>query len=186
MNRLIRDSFEWRCGGIGTVRCLPIRRGQNYMVVTRNWKLKDWLEAGSYVVVILGALAGAYIFLANLRAGAIEANRIAITRAWTNEGDVTSQETKFIDLVLENHDGDIIGTLTSPRINHPLDVHVNVGWFSSDLIIVQLHNRTVNTMAKVNLKVSGNNNRIEWDAPLDFLPEFLPRKTVLWPRPILE
>ena len=156
------------------------------MEATSNWKLKDWLEAGAYAVAILGALAGAYIFLANERAEAIEVNRISITRAWTNEGDVTGEETKFIDLVLENHNGDIIGTLTSPRINHPLDVHVNVGWFSSDLIITQFHNRTVNVIAEVNLKVSGNNNRIEWNTPSGTLPNFLPRKTVLWPRPILD
>ena len=80
-----------------------------------NWTLKDWLEATTYIIAVVGAVAGSIVFLVNARKTSIETTRKDIVRAWTNEGDILSKETAFIDLKLENSDGDIIGTLESPR-----------------------------------------------------------------------
>ena len=156
------------------------------MKVTGDWQLKDWLEAGAYAVAILGAIAGAAVFLSSARSDAIEKNRAALARAWTNEGDVLSNETKFVDLILENEDGDIIGTLTSPRLDQPLDIHADVGWFSSTLTIKQLRGRSIATVATVQVKVVGNNNRLAWQATTLQLPEYLPRSTKLWPHPLVQ
>lgn len=154
------------------------------MKTTRNWKLKDWLEAGAYAVAILGALAGALVFLGNARSNAIDKNRSTLVRAWTNEGDVLSKETKFIDLVLEDHDGDVIGTIASPRLEEPLDVHADVDWFSTKLTTTQLRGRTIAPVATVHVKFTGNDNRLSWQA-IDFqVPEHLPRATTLWPHPL--
>jgi hypothetical protein len=154
------------------------------MKATRNWKLKDWLEAGAYAVAILGALAGALLFLGNARSNAIDKNRSTLVRAWTNEGDVLSKETRFIDLVLEDHDGDVIGTIASPRLDQPLDVHADVGWFSTKLTITQLRGRVIAPVATVQVKITGNDNRLSWQA-IDFqVPEYLPRATTLWPHPL--
>jgi len=153
------------------------------MEAISDWKLKDWLEAAAYTVAILGAIAGAAIFVVNARANAIEANRTVLTRAWTNEGDILATDTKFVDLLLENHDGDIIGTLNSPSLDQPLDVSVDVGWFYSTLSITQLQGRTIAPIATVKLKIAGNDNRLLWQSETLQLPDYLPKSTSLWPHP---
>jgi predicted RNase H-related nuclease YkuK (DUF458 family) len=155
------------------------------MKTTSHYKHKDWLASIVSVVTIVGAIAGAFIFLDKTRDEAIENNRKNIARTWTNEGDISSQETRFIDLMLENYDGDIIGTLTSPSLAYPLDVHIDIGWFSSELTIIKLNDRTVSTVATVNLKITGNNNRLEWNANSSSLPEYLPITSKLWPKQVL-
>lgn len=153
------------------------------MEAISDWKLKDWLEAAAYTVAILGAIAGTVIFLLNSRSNAIEANRTVLTRAWTNEGDMLATDTKFVDLLLENHDGDITGTLRSPQLDQPLDVSVDVGWFYSTLSITQLHGRTIAPIATVKLKIAGNDNRLLWQSETLQLPDYLPKSTSLWPHP---
>ncbi len=149
-----------------------------------NWTLKDWIEAVAYTVAILGAIAGAIIFLANARNESIKTSRSDIVRNWTNEGDILSKETAFIDLDLENSDGDIIGTLKSPRLDQPLDVHVDVGWGSNKLVISQLRGRSVVQIATAKIQVTGNHNRLQWHISSSDAPEFLPRSTELWPNPL--
>lgn len=146
-----------------------------------NWTLKDWLESAAYAVAVLAAVAGAIIFLANNRRAAIEATRKELARAWTNEGDVTSQETAFIDLQLENHDGDIIGTLHSPRREHPLEVHADIGWRSTELTISELRGRSLSYVATVQVQVAGNQNRLQWRVTSVGAPSYLPASTELWP-----
>lgn len=156
------------------------------MEAISDWKLKDWLEAAAYTVTILGAIAGAAIFLVSARADAIEANRTVLTRAWTNEGDITAKDTKFVDLQLVNHDGDIIGTLSSPTLDQPLDVSVDVGWLYSTLSITQLQGQTIATIATAKLKIAGNHNRLLWQSETLRLPDYLPRSTSLWPNPSMQ
>ncbi len=153
------------------------------MEAIADWKLKDWLEAGAYAVAILGAIAGAIVFLSSSRSNAIDANRAALARAWTNEGNVLFNETKFVDLILESHDGDLIGRLNSPRLDQPLDVSADVGWFSSTLTFTELRGRAIVPIATVNVKIVGNNNRLSWQATTFKLPDYLPRSTELWPHP---
>ena len=154
------------------------------MEAIADWKLKDWLEAVAYAVAILGAIAGAALFLSNWRSNAIQENRAALARAWTNEGDVTSSETKFVDLVLESHEGDLIGTLSSPRLNQPLDVSAEVGLFSTTLTLTELRGRAPVKVATVSVKVKGNNNRLLWRLTPFKSPDYLPRSTELWPHSV--
>ncbi len=151
------------------------------MKATRNWKLKDWLESSAYAVGILGALAGALVFLSNTRSSAIDKNRSTLVRKWTNEGDVLSKEAKYIDLTLEDQDGDVVGTIVSPRLGEPLDVHADIGWFSSKLTITQFRGRTIAPVATVQVKIIDNDNRLSWQVVGLRVPEYLPRATTLWP-----
>lgn len=148
---------------------------------TEAWSWKDWLEAGSYTVVLLGAFAGAMLFLANHRREAIEGARKALVRSWTNEGDISSGEALFIDLRLEDHDGDIIGTLHSPQRDWPLDVHVDVGWHASVARILEVRSTYVAEVAQARVTVDGNQNRLKWEVTSRDSPDFIPRSTVLWP-----
>lgn len=154
------------------------------MKATTDWTLKDWLEVCAYIAAIVGGIAGGSIFLANAREDAISNSRAALVQHWTNEGDVSSNEKKFIDLALENIDGDVIGTLTSPKLTTPLDVHVDIGWFSSKLTVKQLQARTVSTVATIRLKITGNQNRLSWSVISSSLPDYLPQSTTLWPHPV--
>lgn len=88
-----------------------------------NWTIKDWLESIAYAVAIIGAFAGAIIYFINNYNESIRFTSKAIIDQWTNEGDISSSETNFIALELENHSGDIIGSLTSTTYDHPLDIN---------------------------------------------------------------
>lgn len=89
--------------------------------------IKHILETVTYVVAIMGGIGGAYVYFENVRKESIETTREEIVRAWTNEGDIQSTEKKFITLELENHDGDIIGSLLTNTQDNPLEVHADIG-----------------------------------------------------------
>ena len=146
-----------------------------------TWNTKDWLEAGAWIVAILGGLAGAVIYLTKAHAASIEENRKILTREWTNEGDVTAKNTRYVSVRLENHDGDLIGTLESPSLQQPLEVHADVGWRSTTLRISQLRGNSVESVATVQVRITGNNNRLSWAVTSLSRPPYLPPRTVLWP-----
>lgn len=150
-----------------------------------SWTLKGWLESASYAVVIIGAIAGAVIFIVNMRSKAIETARHDIAQRWTNEGDILSKETAFIDLNIENSDGDLVGILESPRLERPLETHVDVGWRSSTLVISELRGRHLVHIANVSIEVVGNHNRLRWQITSSNPPSYLPRSTTLWPNPVI-
>lgn len=153
------------------------------MTDASRWTLRDWLQAGANLAIILWAIVGALLLLSNARASAVADNRQSIVRAWTNEGDMLSSETRFIELRLSDYDGDIIGTLTSPGLNQPLDVSAEIGWFSSTLKITELRGRSVSPVATVQVTVGGNNNRLQWQVESSDEPDYLPVTTTLWPTP---
>jgi hypothetical protein len=147
------------------------------------WTLKDSLEAASYVVAVAGAITGAIIFIVNAYRKAVSHLRQQLIRAWTNEGDVTATDTRFIDLTLEDHDGDIVGTLESPSIHEPFSVNADVGWRSADLRISALSGRNVVHVATARVRLSGNDNRLRWRIVKGTPPTYIPDVTVLWPNP---
>jgi hypothetical protein len=146
-----------------------------------EWSMKDWLESLAYVVAIVGGLSATFVYFYGVRNEAISETRKAIARAWTNEGDITSEEARFITFELENNDGDLIGSLSTNASDTPLEVHANVGWFSTRIHISLLQGRDVIPIAAVNLTLTGNNNRLEWKLSGDQGADVLPRETVLWP-----
>jgi hypothetical protein len=146
-----------------------------------EWGLKDWLESLAYFVAIVGGLAGTLVYFYGVRNDAISQTRKEIARAWTNEGDITSKETRFITLELENRDGDLIGSLSTNAIDQPLEVHADVGWFSTRIHISLLQGRNVISVATVSATLTGNNNRLAWKLFGDQGADVLPRETVLWP-----
>jgi hypothetical protein len=148
------------------------------------WSMKEWVEAASYTVVLLGAFAGAMLILSNHRREAIDQARNALVRTWTNEGDISSRETHFMDLRLTDADGDIIGTLSSPQLDWPLDVNVDVGWRSSIVHVREMRNAAVVEVAVAHVVIDGNQNRLKWEVTSADAPDFIPRSTVLWPSPV--
>lgn len=148
------------------------------------WSIKDLLEALAYSVAIIGGIAGAFIYFQNVRKEAIETTRKEMVRAWTNEGDISSTDTRFITLELENSDGDIIGSLSTNAQDNLLEVHADIGWFSTTLNISELRGRNIVPIATVNIKLEGNNNRLEWKLIGSDGSILLPEQTVLWPRAI--
>lgn len=146
-----------------------------------EWSVKDWLEALAYLAAIVGGLSAAVVYFYGVRNEAISVVRKEIARAWTNEGDITSKETRFITLELENKDGDLIGSLSTNAQNRPLEVHADVGWFSTQISISMLQGRSVIPVAVAKVSLTGNNNRLEWSLVGNQGAEILPRQTVLWP-----
>ena len=146
-----------------------------------NWNVKDWLEAGTYLVTIVGAMSGAIIYAANLRSTSIEETRKILARAWTNEGEVGGKETRFVAIELKDHDGDLIGSLWSPLLDRPLEVHVDVGWRTSKLHISKLMGRSCVPVTTIQVRVTGNKNRLSWAVTSANRPSYLPPFTVLWP-----
>jgi hypothetical protein len=153
------------------------------MEATRTWTLKDWLQAGANLVIIVGGITGGAWFVNNARTETIAANRQAIVRAWTNEGDILSTETRFVALNLQDYDGDIIGSLSGPGFDDTLDVQADIGWFSSTLTLTQLRGRSVVPVASVRVKLTGNDNRLSWQVMGGQAPAYLPSATTLWPNP---
>lgn len=121
------------------------------------------------------------IFIADNRSDSIDNSRKEIVRGWTNEGDVTSPESTFIDLKLENNDGDIVGTLQSPQLDHPLDVQASIGWCSTLLVISEVRGRSIVEVGRAEVKITGNKNRMQWRLTGARTPDYLPRETTLWP-----
>lgn len=146
--------------------------------------IKDLLETLAYAVAIIGGIAGAFIYFQSIRKEAIETTRKEIVRAWTNEGDISSTETRFITLELENTDGNIIGSLSTNAQDNPLEVHADIGWFSTTLKISELRGRNVVPIATVKTTLEGNNNRLEWKLIGNDGLHLLPKQTVLWPSPV--
>lgn len=146
--------------------------------------IKHILETVTYVVAIMGGIGGAYVYFENVRKESIETTREEIVRAWTNEGDIKSAEKKFITLELENHDGDISGSLLTNTQDNPLEVHADIGWFSTTLKISELRWRNVVPIATVKIMLEGNNNRLEWRLIENDGLHLLPKQTVLWPSPV--
>ncbi|MDI5985352.1 hypothetical protein QLQ85_11165 [Halomonas sp. M4R5S39] len=149
-----------------------------------EWNLKDGLEALAYLVGIVGGLSAAFIYFQGVREESISVTRKEIARAWTNEGGMSSNETFFVTLELENSEGDLIGSLATSQDPHPLEVHADIGWFSTKVHVSRLLNRSVIPVAKVNLELTGNNNRLEWTLVGTEGSAILPKKTVLWPSPV--
>ena len=121
------------------------------------------------------------MYFYGVRNEAISNTRKEIARAWTNEGDISSKETRFITLELENKDGDLIGSLSTNANDRPLEVHADVGWFSTRIHISLLQGRNVISVATANVTLTGNNNRLEWKLSGDQGADVVPRETVLWP-----
>ncbi|GAB3091370.1 hypothetical protein [Lysobacter terrae] len=143
---------------------------------------KDLLEALTFLVAILGGLAGAVLFLVKHRKAAIAQARTELVRAWTNEGDVSSKDRAFIDLRLSNMDGDIIGTIQASE--QQLEVHTNVGWRATTLTISEYRGRSgLFHIATARVRVTGNSNRLEWRLVGIKYPDFLPVSTTLWSDP---
>lgn len=146
-----------------------------------EWSVKDWLEAIAYLVGILGGIAATFVYFHGVRKEAISVARKEIVRAWTNEGDITSKETRFITLELKDSDGDIIGSLSTNTHDRPLEVQADVGWFSTRLDISELIGRNVVSIGTAKVELTGNNNRLEWRLTGGQGIEVLPKQTVLWP-----
>lgn len=150
------------------------------MSETSSW---EWIVRIGSLVALIGTLCGGAIYVLDKRATSIAHAREKLVGEWTNEGDITSNNYKYITLKLHDSYGDIIGTLELPTLDESLDVHVDVGWLSSTLSVVQLRGRSVDELANVSVKLTGNQNRIEWTVKGVPNLEGLPSRTTLWPLP---
>ena len=146
-----------------------------------EWSFKDWLEALAYTVAVIGGIAGSFIYLNSTRKESIATIRKEITRPWTNEGDIASTEVMFITVDLKNVDGDIVRSLSTTAYDRPLEVHAKIGWFRAILEISELRGRSLLPIAKVKVKLTGNNNRLDWKRMGNQEVEILPKHTTLWP-----
>ena len=146
--------------------------------------LLELLQAGDSSIAIVGGVVGIIFFVWRWRKHSIESLRNALGLVWTNEGDIHSQETNFIDLSLKLEHGDLFGSLSSPQTDDIFDVHVTPGWFSAKASITLLRGRSSMPVAEVTLTLKENPNRLRWEINTRDAPPFLPRKSELWPSPI--
>jgi hypothetical protein len=143
--------------------------------------MKDYLELIALIVGIATPVLGGLWFLWRARTSSIQDNRKTLAQTWTNEGSIGSNESMFIDLILELNSGDLYGSITSPQLDRDYNVNVNTGWFSSKLVIGESFGRGTLVKATVKVKISGNRNRLVWK-PLNVPSRYkLPSKTVLCP-----
>lgn len=104
-----------------------------------------------------------------------------IVRAWTNEGDISSNERKFVTLDLALKDGDVYGTLSLNTEERLLGAHVGIGWGRATLQVSRFRSRGLQPIATVRLRLSGNRNRLKWKVVKEEEKGVLPAKTLLWP-----
>ena len=87
-----------------------------------------WLEGLAYLTAIVGGCAAALHFIIKHRSESIASLKSALVRTWTNEGDITSDEEQFVTLEVEDHDGDLIGSVSFTSEPGTFDAHIEVGW----------------------------------------------------------
>lgn len=146
--------------------------------------LLELLQASDSSIAIAGGFVGVIYFVWRWRKNSIDSLRKDLGLVWTNEGDIQSSETNFIDLSLTLEHGDLYGSLSSPQSDDIFDVHVTPGWFSAHASITLLRGRSSLPVADVKLMLKGNRNRLRWVLRTKDAPPFLPRESVLWPSPI--
>jgi len=146
--------------------------------------LLELLQAGDSSIAIVGGLVGVIFFAWRWRISSIDSLRKDLGLVWTNEGDIHSPETNFIDLSLKLDHGALFGSLSSPQTDDIFDVHVTPGWFSANASITLLRGRSSLPIANVTLTLKGNRNRLRWVLNTKDAPPFLPRESELWPSPI--
>jgi hypothetical protein len=139
------------------------------------------LQIATYTVGIATAIVAVVRFLLKARRESIDSLRRDLARPWTNEGDISSEETAFVNLDICLKDGELFGTLASPREERLLSAHVDVHWGFAVLRISRLMGRSQLLVSKVRLRLKGNRNRVHWKSILDRSEGLLPQRTVLWP-----
>ena len=148
-----------------------------------SWTLMQVLEAAAYLAAILGGLSAAIHFIVKQRRESIANLRKVLKNTWTNEGDISSTETQFITIEIENYQGDLIGSIHLSSEERPLDCNIEVKWFYAVLNISRLLGRSSCPVATVKLKLTGNENRLSWQLKNKSDQEHqleLPNKTILW------
>ncbi len=143
--------------------------------------MKQYLELWALIVSIVTPIIGGAWFIWKKRQSAIQKNYKTLAQAWTNEGDISSKETKYITLKLTLENGELYGSLESPQLERDYEAHVNPGWFSSKLEISELRGRNLIPKATIKIKITGNRNRLKWNAQKLKDVDILPPNTILWP-----
>lgn len=143
--------------------------------------MKEKLQLLALVVGIVTPLIGGIWFIWKKRKAAIQKNYKTLAQGWTNEGDIHSTETKYITLNLTLKDGELYGSLESPRLERGYEANVSPGWFTSKLEVSELLGRNLIPKATVRIKIIGNRNRLKWNAKKLHDADVLPEKTILWP-----
>lgn len=142
---------------------------------------KGWITTGASLAAILAAVGTSFLWIKNQRAEAIEQNRSTLANAWTNEGDVTGTDYRFMNICFSNSDGDIIGSMSSPQTEVIYDLAVDVGWQSSTVKILELRGNSIVEIGEASIKVTGNDNRLRWKIRSGGNPKIIPEETILWP-----
>lgn len=143
--------------------------------------MKENLELLVLIVSIVTPIIGGVWFIWKKRQSAILENYKTLAQVWTNEGDISSKETKYITLKLTLENGELYGSLESPRLERNYEAHVYPGWFSSKLEISELLGRNLISKATIKIKITGNRNRLKWNAQKLKDVDVLPQNTILWP-----
>ena len=139
------------------------------------------VEMLSYLVAIIGGVAGGTIYLVQVRRKSIEQLRVNLARQWTNEGDILENEEIFITLILKLQDGDLYGSLTTSSYRRDLEAHVDVGWGTARPHVSELTGRSIGPVGVAKLRLTGNRNRLDWKLVGTKRHDRLPKKTQLWP-----
>ncbi|MFA6977867.1 MAG: hypothetical protein WC209_00985 [Ignavibacteriaceae bacterium] len=142
--------------------------------------MKENLEVLLLIVSIVTPITIGVWFIWKKRQATILENYKTLAQVWTNEGAIISKETKFITLKLSLENGELYGTLESPRFERDFEAHVYPGWFSSKLEISELIGNHIIPKAIIKIKIKGNRNRLKWKAQKLIDVDLLPKSTVLW------
>lgn len=168
--------FFWR---------IPLRstRPRLYTGVS-NMEIPNWLSVSGALIGLCGGAAGLVSGTVRARSYWMDkkaALRKDIAQSWTNQGDITSEETLLIDLDLKMHRGEIYGQLwTNAHSERLLEAHLDVHLSSATLRVSELLGSYLRPVAVVRLRLAGNRNRLKWKVIKGNSENWLPKKTLLW------
>jgi hypothetical protein len=117
----------------------------------------------------------------SFRTEKIDALRAVLSRAWTNEGAIDSEDSVLITLDLKMKDGDVYGSLQTTANERLLSAHLEVHLTSATLRVSEYRGRSIRPVAVVRLSLGGNRNRIKWKVISGNAEQWVPDKTLLWP-----
>jgi hypothetical protein len=147
-------------------------------------EIPDWLAISGAFMGLCGGAAGlisAAVHALSIRTEKIDALRTILARAWTNEGDVSSNEAVLITLDLKIQDGDVYGPLQTSTRERLLCANLEAHLRSGTLTVSELRGRSSRTVAVVRLRLKGNRNRVKWTVLSGNAEHWIPDKALLWP-----
>ena len=139
--------------------------------------MKDQLEIAALLVGVTAPIMGGLWFLWKQRQSSIQNNFTTLAQNWTNEVDLYNRESMYLLMKLRLTGGELIGSIILSESGREFYVYARPGWFYSKIEVID-GNRPLKGIVQV--RISGNRNRLKWKAKGVASTFPLLKSTVLW------